>query len=62
MDVHYMNTGFPYNPSETFMGFFEGLAHAPVHYPQVESFPEQVIPFSSVLNLSWMEGILCKNV
>lgn len=41
MDVHYVNTGFLYNPSEAFMGFFEGFAHAPVHYPQVESFPEQ---------------------
>ncbi|KAI8571685.1 hypothetical protein RHMOL_Rhmol01G0138500 [Rhododendron molle] len=51
MDVHYVNTGFPYNnPSETFMGFFEGLTHAPVHYPHFESFHEQE-------NVYWLTNV-----
>lgn len=32
MEVHYINTGFPYTVTESFMDFFEGLTHVPVHY------------------------------
>lgn len=32
MEVHYIDTGFPYTPTESFMDFFEGLTHAPVNY------------------------------
>lgn len=63
MDVHYVNTGFPYNhPSETFMGFFEGLTHAPVHYPHVESFHEQVILISSIKLVLDGRNFKCENV
>ncbi|KAG2668642.1 hypothetical protein I3843_14G001200 [Carya illinoinensis] len=32
MEVHYINTGFPYTVTESFMDFFEGLAHVPINY------------------------------
>lgn len=32
MEVHYIDTGFPYTATESFMDFFEGLTHAPVNY------------------------------
>ncbi|KAJ8899221.1 hypothetical protein K2173_012397 [Erythroxylum novogranatense] len=32
MEVHYINTGFPYSVTESFMDFFEGLTHMPGHY------------------------------
>ncbi|KAJ4711633.1 E3 ubiquitin ligase BIG BROTHER like [Melia azedarach] len=41
MEVHYIDTGFPYTATESFMDFFEGLTHAPVHYPQTGSIHDQ---------------------
>lgn len=32
MEPHYLNPGYPYPNSESFMNFFEGLTHAPVSY------------------------------
>ncbi|XP_040991163.1 E3 ubiquitin-protein ligase BIG BROTHER-like isoform X3 [Juglans microcarpa x Juglans regia] len=32
MEVHYINTGFPYTVTESFMNFFEGLTHVPINY------------------------------
>ncbi|KAJ9174488.1 hypothetical protein P3X46_013126 [Hevea brasiliensis] len=32
MEVHFINTGFPYTVTESFMDFSEGLTHVPVHY------------------------------
>lgn len=32
MELHYVDTGFPYAVTETFMDFFQGLTHAPVNY------------------------------
>ncbi|KAL5543399.1 hypothetical protein UlMin_007183 [Ulmus minor] len=32
MEVHYIDTGFPYTTTESFMDFFEGLTHVPVGY------------------------------
>ncbi|KAE8720793.1 E3 ubiquitin ligase BIG BROTHER [Hibiscus syriacus] len=32
MEVHFIDTGFPYTATESFMDFFEGLAHVPVNY------------------------------
>ncbi|XWS35505.1 hypothetical protein CRYUN_Cryun20dG0003000 [Craigia yunnanensis] len=32
MEVHYIDTGFPYTATESFMDFFEGLTHVPVTY------------------------------
>ncbi|KAM1018109.1 hypothetical protein ACFX13_040390 [Malus domestica] len=32
MEVHYLDTGFPYTPTEGFMGFFDGFSHVPMNY------------------------------
>ncbi|XP_022756777.1 E3 ubiquitin ligase BIG BROTHER-like isoform X2 [Durio zibethinus] len=32
MEVHYIDTGFPYTATESFMDFFEGLTHVPPNY------------------------------
>lgn len=32
MEVHYINVGFPYTITESFMDFFEGLNHMPQNY------------------------------
>ena len=42
MEVHYINTGFPYTVTESFMDFFEGLTHAPVHYAHAGHMLDQV--------------------
>ncbi|KAI4323395.1 hypothetical protein L6164_023007 [Bauhinia variegata] len=41
MEVHYIDTGFPYTVTESFMDFFEGLTHVPVNYAHAESMPDQ---------------------
>ncbi|KAG8646316.1 E3 ubiquitin-protein ligase BIG BROTHER isoform X2 [Manihot esculenta] len=42
MEVHYINTGFPYTVTESFMDFFEGLTHVPVHYDHTGTVHDQV--------------------
>ncbi|KAK8486016.1 hypothetical protein V6N11_032994 [Hibiscus sabdariffa] len=32
MEVHFIDTGFPYTATGSFMDFFEGLTHVPVNY------------------------------
>ncbi|KAJ6385319.1 hypothetical protein OIU77_028487 [Salix suchowensis] len=41
MEVHYINTGFPYTSTESFMDFFEGLTHAPVNYAHTGPMHDQ---------------------
>jgi E3 ubiquitin-protein ligase BIG BROTHER-like protein len=49
MEVHYINTGFPYTTTESFMDFFEGLTHAPVNYAHTGPMHDQVfIAFNAV--------------
>jgi E3 ubiquitin-protein ligase BIG BROTHER-like protein len=43
MEVHYMNTDFPYTTTESFMDFFEGLTHAPVNYAHNGPMHDQVL-------------------
>jgi E3 ubiquitin-protein ligase BIG BROTHER and related proteins len=46
MEIHYIDTGFPYTITESFMDLFEGLTYAessvghsdPFHYQVVEKF------------------------
>lgn len=47
MEVHYINTGFPYTITESFMDFFEGLGHVPVNYAQAEAMHNQVLLISN---------------
>ncbi|KAL5760517.1 hypothetical protein ACOSP7_019024 [Xanthoceras sorbifolium] len=41
MEVHYIDTGFPYTATESFMDFFEGLIHVPMGYPQTAPIHDQ---------------------
>ncbi|WCJ18948.1 RING/U-box superfamily protein [Euphorbia peplus] len=42
MEVHYVNTGFPYTENESFMDFFEGLGHVPLHYADPGPIHDQI--------------------
>lgn len=50
LEVHYINTGFPYSVTESFMDFFEGLVYTPPHHPldhiQVPPPPPFLLLFS----------------
>lgn len=45
MEVHYIDTGFPYTVTQSFMDFFEGLTHVPLNYapPAGGSMLDQVL-------------------
>lgn len=45
MEMHYMNTGFPYTATESFTDFFDGLTHMPVNYPHAGPIHDQVLHF-----------------
>ncbi|KAK1426615.1 hypothetical protein QVD17_15291 [Tagetes erecta] len=32
LDIHYINSGFPYTVPASFMDFFDGIPHQPTHY------------------------------
>ena len=49
MEVHYIDTGFPYTVTESFMAFFEGLTHVPVNYAHAASMPDQVFDSPCIL-------------
>jgi E3 ubiquitin-protein ligase BIG BROTHER-like protein len=42
MEVHYINTGFPYTITESFMNFFDDLTHVPVNYGHAVPMHDQV--------------------
>lgn len=42
MEVHYMNTAFPYSNTENFMDHFEGLTHVPANYANFGLMRDQV--------------------
>lgn len=46
MEVHYIDTGFPYTVTESFMDFFEGLTHVPVNYTHAGPMTDQVVLIS----------------
>ncbi|EOX96697.1 hypothetical protein QUC31_005705 [Theobroma cacao] len=46
MEVHYIDTGFPYTATESFMDFFEGLTHVPVNYTHT-------VPMQDQENIYW---------
>ncbi|KAJ7949156.1 E3 ubiquitin ligase BIG BROTHER [Quillaja saponaria] len=41
MEVHYIDSGFPYTVTESFMDFFGGLSHVPVNYAHAGPMPDQ---------------------
>jgi E3 ubiquitin-protein ligase BIG BROTHER-like protein len=42
MELHYINTGFPYTVTESFMDFFEGLTYAHADFALADGFQDQV--------------------
>lgn len=42
MELHYINTGFPYTITESFMDFFEGLTYAHADFAIADAFHDQV--------------------
>jgi hypothetical protein len=42
MELHYINTGFPYTVTESFMDFFEGLTYAHGDFAHTDAFQDQV--------------------
>lgn len=43
MEVHYINTGFPYTVPESFMDFFDGISHQTSHFPHSGPIHDQVV-------------------
>ncbi|XVF22964.1 hypothetical protein REPUB_Repub12eG0216300 [Reevesia pubescens] len=41
MEVHYLDTGFPYTATQSFMDFFEGLTHVPLNYTHAGMMHDQ---------------------
>jgi hypothetical protein len=42
MELHYINTGFPYTDTEGFTDFFEGLTYAHGDFALTDAFQDQV--------------------
>ncbi|XP_010936603.1 E3 ubiquitin-protein ligase BIG BROTHER [Elaeis guineensis] len=50
MEVHYINTGFPYTVTESFMDLFEGLSYAQADVAFAEAFQDQGNPYWSMMH------------
>ncbi|CAK9139348.1 unnamed protein product [Ilex paraguariensis] len=57
MEMHYINTGFPYTVTESFMDFFEGLTHVPAHYPYIAPMHDQETAYWSMNMNSYKFGL-----
>ncbi|KAM1589653.1 hypothetical protein ACFX10_028520 [Malus domestica] len=51
MEMHYLDTGYPYQPTEGFMGFFDGLANVPMNYGHTIPMHDQETAYWS-MNMS----------
>ncbi|RWW27801.1 hypothetical protein GW17_00007755 [Ensete ventricosum] len=49
MEVHYINSGFPYTVTESFMDLFEGLTYAQADTALAEALHDQVLRFTKIL-------------
>ncbi|XP_072981365.1 E3 ubiquitin-protein ligase BIG BROTHER isoform X1 [Typha angustifolia] len=52
MEVHYINTGFPYTVTESFMDLFEGLTYAQADVALAEALQDQNNPYWSMMHTS----------
>ncbi|KAL6660196.1 hypothetical protein ACP70R_002318 [Stipagrostis hirtigluma subsp. patula] len=50
MELHYINTGFPYTVTESFMDFFEGLNYAHADFALTDGFQDQANPYWSMMH------------
>ncbi|KAJ9558372.1 hypothetical protein OSB04_012986 [Centaurea solstitialis] len=58
MEVHYANTGFPYTATESFMDFFDGISHQPIHYAHSAPMHDQKISIRKPTGFDWI-GLDC---
>lgn len=49
-EVHYINTGFPYTITESFMDLFEGLTYAQADVALAEAFQDQGNPYWAMMH------------
>ncbi|KAK6933782.1 Zinc finger, RING-type [Dillenia turbinata] len=56
MEVHYINTGYPYTVTESFMDFFEGLSHVPLNYAYPPPIHDQESMYWSMNSNSYKFG------
>ena len=61
MEIHYIDTGFPYTVTESFMDLFEGLTYAQSSVGLSDPFHDQVVqifyifaPFFSILPFQFL--------
>ncbi|GMY22416.1 E3 ubiquitin-protein ligase BIG BROTHER-like [Fagus crenata] len=57
MEVHYINTGFPYTVAESFMNFFEDLTHVPMNYGHAVPMHDQESAYWSMNMHSYKFGV-----
>ncbi|KAF0912836.1 hypothetical protein E2562_019424 [Oryza meyeriana var. granulata] len=50
MELHYINTGFPYTITESFMDFFEGLTYAHADFAIADAFHDQANPYWTMMH------------
>ncbi|AQL09339.1 E3 ubiquitin ligase BIG BROTHER [Zea mays] len=50
MELHYINTGFPYTITESFMDFFEGLTYAHADFALMDGFQDQGNPYWTMMH------------
>ncbi|PUZ42598.1 hypothetical protein GQ55_9G595300 [Panicum hallii var. hallii] len=50
MELHYINTGFPYTVTESFMDFFEGLTYAHADFALTDGFQDQGNPYWAMMH------------
>ncbi|PAN13256.1 hypothetical protein PAHAL_2G323700 [Panicum hallii] len=50
MELHYINTGFPYTVTESFMDFFEGLTYAHADFALTDGFQDQGHPYWAMMH------------
>ncbi|XP_066357236.1 E3 ubiquitin-protein ligase BIG BROTHER-like [Miscanthus floridulus] len=50
MELHYINTGFPYTITESFMDFFEGLTYAHADFALMDGFQDQGNPYWAMMH------------
>uniref|UniRef100_A0A3B6JL01 RING-type domain-containing protein n=1 Tax=Triticum aestivum TaxID=4565 RepID=A0A3B6JL01_WHEAT len=49
MELHYINTGYPYTITESFMDFFEGLTYAQADFALADAFQDQANPYWTMM-------------
>ncbi|KAF8403832.1 hypothetical protein HHK36_011938 [Tetracentron sinense] len=57
MEVHYINTGFPYTITESFMDLFEGLTYAQTDFALAEAMHDQESPYWSMYRSLYKFGL-----